>query len=658
MTTYKNPLKITTKNDEDIRFCSPLYNPDPYVIKYRGEYYCYATGDKSVPVLKSADLCTWIHLGSALREAGCWSFWAPCVVYDNGLFYMYYSSMKKNEVDNHQHLLKLAVSENPEGPFVYKKTFFSYFSIDPHVVRDKDSWKMFYSVNNVCGVDENRPGTVILEDKMTNLYTLSGHPDIAVYPTMDEEIFERNRFNDGRDWHTVEGAFFYPYHGTDFLLYSGGAYTKEYYFIDYALRNMTTGQWEKRNNLSFSPLLQKNDSVEGTGHNSITTAPNLVDQWIIYHGRNRSIPFDEKKEQRSLRIDPLFGFEKTLFVSGPTDTVQQGPLKPSFSDSFDGEPDTNNWNIVSGTWTGGNNGVLTSSSSKKASVLYRKEYSGYVMEVSFRWLPQHFGGVFGVFGAVTDEKNRLELLFDAGKKSFITRSVRNGGICDEQSVPLDTDFNPAAFHLLRVERTGSCFIVYVDGLKTVQYEYYSGDASSVGFVTYYCSVEYDAFGITGRLACTKDTRKSFWQYLRTNGNGWKSAEGILISTHATGSGQISIPDIPYESFRITFFIAQKSPNKEKYADIVLGSSKLKNKAVFTVSADGIVSGGRQLQPAPVNRIASGYFLRFYYIDGQIKLFVDQDETAHTMDCVSIDFIAFFPYSEMEVSNLEIIEIKS
>jgi len=45
--------------------------------------------------------------------------------------------------------------------------------------------------------------------------------------------------------------------------------------------------------------------VEGTGHNSVVKAPNNVDDWVVYHGRNVNKIFDESMEQRQMRMDPL-----------------------------------------------------------------------------------------------------------------------------------------------------------------------------------------------------------------------------------------------------------------------------------------------------------------------------------------------------------------
>ena len=102
---------------------------------------------------------------------------APCVICDNGRFYMYYSSLSLDDTDDHLHFLKVAIADRPEGPFAYAKTLFDKFSIGAHVVSDAAGHILFYSVNDYMGNDSSRPGTVILEDRMRDLLTPSGKPE-------------------------------------------------------------------------------------------------------------------------------------------------------------------------------------------------------------------------------------------------------------------------------------------------------------------------------------------------------------------------------------------------------------------------------------------------------------------------------------------------
>ena len=64
-------------------------------------------------------------------------------------------------------------------------------------------------------------------DRLVTPYSRENKPRPLIVPTMDEEIFARNRFGDGRDWHTVEGATYFAYRDRAFITYSANAYEHE-----------------------------------------------------------------------------------------------------------------------------------------------------------------------------------------------------------------------------------------------------------------------------------------------------------------------------------------------------------------------------------------------------------------------------------------------
>ena len=125
------------------------------------------------------------------------------VIYLNGTFYMYYSNIPIEEADCHEQHLKVARADNPLGPFVWQKTFFDHFSIDSHPVMWDGKMFMFYSVNDWFGTEDKVAGTCILLDEMRTPYEFAGHPKPVVVPSIRKEIFEENRFRDGRDWYTI-----------------------------------------------------------------------------------------------------------------------------------------------------------------------------------------------------------------------------------------------------------------------------------------------------------------------------------------------------------------------------------------------------------------------------------------------------------------------
>lgn len=88
---------------EQSTFCNPVpfsdgkrhTNPDPFVLRWCGLYYCYATDEAGVKISVSEDLVHWQDKGYAIQQQGHRNFWAPAVLYDNGIFYLYYSHEPK-----------------------------------------------------------------------------------------------------------------------------------------------------------------------------------------------------------------------------------------------------------------------------------------------------------------------------------------------------------------------------------------------------------------------------------------------------------------------------------------------------------------------------------------------------------------------------------
>src|SRR3954453_6925053 len=103
-------------------YLNPVYNhsfPDPFVLKFCGEYWAYCTGmwtdDRCFGILRSPDLVHWTKVGGALAplpgDHPC--YWAPEVSYWNGTFYLYYSVGNETFMQ-----IRVAVADHPAGPFI------------------------------------------------------------------------------------------------------------------------------------------------------------------------------------------------------------------------------------------------------------------------------------------------------------------------------------------------------------------------------------------------------------------------------------------------------------------------------------------------------------------------------------------------------------
>lgn len=505
--TYQNPLKVSSVKDHIEG--QEYLNPDPFVMRYNGEYYCYSTGHEGVNVLHSTDAVNWTHYGTAFKMENEFGYWAPCVYYYNGVFYMYVSSMNAKYDDVHYEFLKVAVSKSPIGPFEFKKQLYNNFSIDAHVVRDEDGeFYLFYSPNNYYGIDTDRPGTVILVDKLIDMMTPEGKPQLVIKPTIDEEVYAYNRFGDGRDWHTIEGAFYFKRGNKHYVMYSGNAFTHEYYFLGYSSDEGATKisdcKWQKwPNESTYGPVLRKNDAIEGTGHNSVEKAPNLVDDFVFYHGREivdeNTLSEEERfKERRKMRVDPIYWMGDKIWINGPSYTPQDAPAQPTFKDIFNEEQFDglgSKWNLSGGSWSVSNGEACQESTVGVNKAIANVKLQDYIFEGSLKWKHHHMGGLYGFYASYADEANNAQILIHEGRKVLIVKYTVNGIETTVSEASLEKEFNAEYYHKVKLIKKGHKFVVYLDDKKM-----FSGnielDNGSVGLVTYYTMACFDGITVT------------------------------------------------------------------------------------------------------------------------------------------------------------------
>lgn len=429
-------------------FCNPVpfsdgerhTNPDPFVLRWCGRYYCYATDEAGVKVSVSDDMVHWEYKGYAIAEAEYHHYWAPSVLYLNGRFYMYYSNTPAEEPDCHEEHLKLAVSEDPLGPFTCRKTFFEKFSIDSHPLMWNGELYMFYSVNDWIGLDPKVAGTCILVDRMVSPEEFEGKPKAVVLPTLPQEIYAENRFGDGRDWYTIEGASPVVHGERCFMLYSANAFENIYYFVGTAVarvaENLRDMVWKKYpDDYTWMPLLKKNEVVEGTGHNTVAKAPNLFEDWIVYHGRDIEEGLRQGEEQRNMRIDPLFYFGDRMFCPGPSYREQPGPGKGFYS------------------------GREIEASE---NVFFAEAAEFYRMEIWCSAALSHAGAKYMLYPDYVDERNYvgIEMHSGTGKVSAVCCSGGIAAAAVEMDLPENYDFSVP--HLISVERKKNEYRITLD----------------------------------------------------------------------------------------------------------------------------------------------------------------------------------------------------
>lgn len=493
MKYYQNPLKIPD--------CTSGALPDPFLLRHLGVYYCYTTGTDQVHVLRSHNLIEFEYLGAALDSQTDREFWAPCVVYRNGLFHMFYSSRQKGSDDPHQQRMKLAVADRPEGPFAYVATLSDSFCIDADVRYTAPGWEMYYATNDFCGNDLLRPGTSVALGRMDNASGSIVNSENTIAPDCDREIFARNRFGDGRDWHTVEAPCYLRRRGREYLMYSGSAYTGSTYFVDYCLRNRD-GSWCKRSDGTGDALLQSDGTLYGTGHNSVVAGLNGLDIYTAFHGMDH-VPVDGEADCRLICVSRLLALGSVLRLDDKPSAVRPVPTPPGkfyFCQSADPSLEED-WCSVTG-WKE-NDGWLSNMSDTAFSFLRsRCLYTDCFFTLSLKADSYKTGGTFGFYISYISKDDYARILIHPGERILKLERASEEGKKTAEFHLADTDF--FSWQNLTVEKTGTIASVSLNDRFIGQVDT-NGDASTVAFFGSDCVGCFCAFSVTGHyLLCAEN----------------------------------------------------------------------------------------------------------------------------------------------------------
>lgn len=314
-------------------FVNPVnanYFADPFVWQVGKDYYAVGTGTESknnskpskFTIMRSSDLVIWEKCGWALTalDGDYYDYWAPEVAFSNGKYYLYYSVGK----DHKAHQLRVAVSDNPAGPYVSIDRPLSHpdctFAIDAHPFQDLDGkWYLFYCKDFLDSNETIRPGTAIVVDRLIDMVKLAGEERVVARATRDWQRFQSNRNMYGGiyDWHTLEGAAVLAHKGKYYCFYSGGCYQNDTYGVDYVVANSIMGPYKDDKPGQPRILRTVPGRVIGPGHNSFVIGPDGETICIVYHA------WDKQMTARRMCIDKLRWTPAGPVVDGPTWTPQK-----------------------------------------------------------------------------------------------------------------------------------------------------------------------------------------------------------------------------------------------------------------------------------------------------------------------------------------------
>lgn len=428
-------------------YTNPVYRhtcPDPFVLKFCGEYWCYYTGiqpdNRCFGILHSKDLVNWEYAGSALDPLpeGHTHYWAPEVSYENGLFYLYYSVGNEEKMQ-----IRAATSHVPEGPFLDsgRRLTKEDFAIDAHVFVDDDGQRyMFYAADFL---DVPRVGTGTVMDKMIDPLKLEGKPRPVTRALYDWQIYDSQRESKGgMRWHTLEGPFVLKHNRRYYQMFSGGNWQNNTYGVSYA----TTGsldqheEWDQLcNGKEVLPILRSlpEHGVIGPGHNSVVRGPDNQELFCIYHR------WQIETEERVMAIDRLEWRNDQLTIIGPTFTPQPAPHMPKVK-GFQ------RFNISQGS-SSLETGQVQMQLTGEASLSWHAD--NFVLEVSL------------LLASESTVEAGLELQFAGGQTEWIAIRPEGTFSAGGELHTLPDGFNPLVFHLIRLEYEGETFIVHLDGKR-------------------------------------------------------------------------------------------------------------------------------------------------------------------------------------------------
>jgi arabinan endo-1,5-alpha-L-arabinosidase len=314
---------------EELMYQNPVwpgYFADPFVLRYRNEYYVYGTGPagedrRPFPLLKSCDLVNWEPLGGALeapKNFQAHAFWAPEVAEKDGRFYMYYSASTTPSDDSHR--LRVAVADHPAGPFHDSGRVLmpeGGFAIDASPFRDPKDGRYYLFFATDYESDEPHGTGLAVVPICDDMVTITAERRLVTRASAAWQVYEKNRNYKNRvwaAWYCVEGPCAMYHDGRYYCFYSGGAWHGPNYGVGFAVADHPLGPW--RDDFAVhGPTVLKGipGKVIGPGHNSVVLGPDGRTWFMVYHA------WDGARTARRMCIDPIYWTkEGNPKVEGPS----------------------------------------------------------------------------------------------------------------------------------------------------------------------------------------------------------------------------------------------------------------------------------------------------------------------------------------------------
>lgn len=486
---------------------NPVYSfpfPDPFVLKFCGEYWAYGTGawtdGRYFGILRSTDLVHWRPVGGALDPlpGGHTEYWAPEVSYWNGRFYLYYSVGNEATMQ-----IRVAVADRPSGPFVDsgRRLTQEEFAIDAHVFEDEDGGRyLFYATDFL---EHTHIGTGTVMDRLLDPFTLAGRPRPVTRARYDWQVYDPQRqAKGGVRWHTVEGPFVLKRKGLYYQMFSGGNWQNQSYGMSYAVTPdiHTPDEWEQfSDGVRVLPILRSiPNQVLGPGHNSVIRGPDNQQLFCVYHR------WALDGSGRVLAIDRLDWSGERMTIQGPSNTPQPTPIQPLVTgfgpDREDGlGPD---WSITYGDWSVTDGMAVQLLDFDMARAVRSVPVPAFILEVSLRSFasPGSEGGYGIDLGQEHEHLCGFRLWNELGNATLTWSLEEGSGVneddIDDLTIPTPADIDVAAYHLLRLEVDGVWVRAFLDGVPAPRRARLLGAPTSISLAATDTPAAFAGFALT------------------------------------------------------------------------------------------------------------------------------------------------------------------
>ncbi|HWT26319.1 MAG TPA: glycoside hydrolase family 43 protein [Mobilitalea sp.] len=270
------------------RIINPIlkgFNPDPSILRVGDDYYIATSTFEWFPGVQihhSKDLIHWKLIARPLNRlsqldmhgaASSEGVWAPCLSYDNGVFYLIYTNVKLWTYGSARDLHNYLVTSTDITGEWSEPIFLNSSGFDPSLFHDEDGRK--WLVNQLWDHRKGKPdfAGIVLQEYSPKEKRMVG-------PITN--IFK------GTDLGLVEGPHIYKRNGYYYLLTAEGG-TRFKHAVTIARSKNLTGPYEVHpQNPILTSWMDPTLELQRAGHGSLVETQN--GEWYLAHLCGRPIP--------------------------------------------------------------------------------------------------------------------------------------------------------------------------------------------------------------------------------------------------------------------------------------------------------------------------------------------------------------------------------